>query len=164
MVEVTGHEMGAPEAGRPGNVAAGYDGGVDDGRGMNLDQATSASANVAEEEKSSNRLNFESYVEDRMKKFEELINNLRSPSTSGIKPNVISLDELRAQYQTVRENYVQLKEAGSDAWDEIKTGFQVAWDDLSDSLRSAVDRFMNLGNDITVRSARSNQHENPGVH
>lgn len=40
------------------------------------------------------------------------------------------VDELKAKYQAAQAKFGELKAAGSEKWDTLKTGVETAWSDL----------------------------------
>jgi hypothetical protein len=40
------------------------------------------------------------------------------------------VDELKAKYQAAQSKFGELKAAGSEKWDTLKTGVETAWSDL----------------------------------
>lgn len=51
------------------------------------------------------------------------------------------IEELKAKRKTVEDDLDKLRQAGSDAWEDLKAGFEMAADSLGESLRSARSRF-----------------------
>ena len=51
------------------------------------------------------------------------------------------VDELRAMQKTARQKLADLKDAGDDAWEELKTSIEKTWDKLGHELKSAISRF-----------------------
>lgn len=51
------------------------------------------------------------------------------------------IEVLRAKQESVRQKLQDLKEPGSEAWDDIMKGLDSAIDDLKDAVQSAVARF-----------------------
>jgi hypothetical protein len=51
------------------------------------------------------------------------------------------IEELRTMQETARKKLAELKEAGDDAWQDLKAGIDSAWDTLGNALRSAISRF-----------------------
>ena len=48
---------------------------------------------------------------------------------------------LKEKRQTVEEHLDKMRQAGTDAWDDLKAGFEMAADSLGEALRSARSRF-----------------------
>lgn len=87
------------------------------------------------------RKEFESYVEEKMKKIDEALDKMGAHTDMKGR-----FEDLMKKYTDVRENFSQLKSTGADAFEDVKVGFQIAWSDLQDSMKSASDRLMSLGN------------------
>lgn len=51
------------------------------------------------------------------------------------------LKTLREKQQDMRRQLDELGSAGSDAWKDIKSGLDSAWDDLQASMKNARERF-----------------------
>ncbi|MBN1277161.1 MAG: hypothetical protein JXA35_06685 [Deltaproteobacteria bacterium] len=51
------------------------------------------------------------------------------------------LEDLRAKRSDMEYKLTELKQAGDSAWEDLKTGIELAWDSFSDSVKSAVSRF-----------------------
>jgi len=51
------------------------------------------------------------------------------------------IEHLRTQQDRARERLDELREAGDDAWEDLKAGLESAWDSLEAGVRSAVSRF-----------------------
>lgn len=51
------------------------------------------------------------------------------------------LDQLRAQRDAARSKLDDLRSASGDAWHELKGGFERSWNEFSDSVKHAVERF-----------------------
>jgi len=51
------------------------------------------------------------------------------------------IESLRTKQQHVHERLEELRTAGTDAWEEIKAGVEVAWTDLQDAVQRARDKF-----------------------
>lgn len=51
------------------------------------------------------------------------------------------IEELESKKASVDAKLSDLKDAGEDAWEDIKVGADSAWDSLSDALKSAASRF-----------------------
>ena len=51
------------------------------------------------------------------------------------------VDALRAQQEEARQKLKDLDEATGDAWKNLKSGIEKAWDDLGDSVKNATERF-----------------------
>ena len=51
------------------------------------------------------------------------------------------LKTLREKQQEMRRQLDELSAAGSDAWQDVKSGLDSAWDDLQASIRNARERF-----------------------
>jgi hypothetical protein len=43
--------------------------------------------------------------------------------------------------EAAREKLGELKRAGEDAWEDIKSGMDLAWESLGDAMKSARSRF-----------------------
>lgn len=52
------------------------------------------------------------------------------------------IEELRMKQETAREKLGELKQAGEDAWEDMKSGIELAWDSLGEAMKSARSRFM----------------------
>lgn len=51
------------------------------------------------------------------------------------------IDALRARRDEARDKLKSLEAAGENAWEDMKAGVELAWDAVSDAVRSAVSRF-----------------------
>ncbi|WP_163558212.1 coiled coil domain-containing protein [Halomonas sp. NO4] len=51
------------------------------------------------------------------------------------------IDDLEARRDEARQKLSELREAGDDAWEDVKAGAERAWDSLSESLKNARSRF-----------------------
>lgn len=51
------------------------------------------------------------------------------------------IEELRVKQETAKEKLGELKEAGENAWEDLKAGINSAWDSLGNALKTAADRF-----------------------
>jgi uncharacterized coiled-coil DUF342 family protein len=51
------------------------------------------------------------------------------------------IESLRTKQQRVHEKLEVLRTAGTDAWEEVKTGVEVAWSDLQDAVQRARDKY-----------------------
>lgn len=51
------------------------------------------------------------------------------------------IEALRAKRDAAAEKLVQLERAGDDAWQDLKSGVERAWDTLASSVKSASARF-----------------------
>ncbi len=52
------------------------------------------------------------------------------------------IEELRMKQETAREKLGELKQAGEDAWEDMKSGIELAWGSLGEAMKSARSRFM----------------------
>jgi len=55
-----------------------------------------------------------------------------------LKPD---FDAVAARYEDARYKLKLLRMSGQDAWDEMRTGFEKAFDDLKSSLNKALSKF-----------------------
>lgn len=51
------------------------------------------------------------------------------------------VDELRSLQKTASQKLADLKDAGDDAWEELKASIEKTWDKLGHELKSAISRF-----------------------
>ena len=51
------------------------------------------------------------------------------------------IEELRSMQETAANKLIELKDAGDDAWEDLKAGIGSAWDSLGNALKSAASRF-----------------------
>jgi len=51
------------------------------------------------------------------------------------------IEDLRAKQEAARERLVELKEAGGDAWEDLKAGLDNALKSLGDAVKSATSYF-----------------------
>lgn len=51
------------------------------------------------------------------------------------------IEELRTMQESATKKLAELKNAGDDAWEDLKAGIESAWDSLSSALKSAASRF-----------------------
>jgi uncharacterized coiled-coil DUF342 family protein len=51
------------------------------------------------------------------------------------------IESLRARQQKAREQLDELRSAGEDAWEDVKAGVELAWQDLQDAFQRAAAKF-----------------------
>ncbi|MGD8524988.1 MAG: hypothetical protein PVJ63_01970 [Thioalkalispiraceae bacterium] len=51
------------------------------------------------------------------------------------------IEELRVKQRGIQEKLDHLRESGDDAWEDIKTGVELAWVSMQESIKSALSRF-----------------------
>ena len=51
------------------------------------------------------------------------------------------INNLRDQQDKARKKLGELDEASGDAWKDLKSGFEKAWDDLGSAVKNATERF-----------------------
>ena len=51
------------------------------------------------------------------------------------------IDELRKKHEELKNKLDEVMHAGEDAWKDIKAGAELAYESLSDALKSATSRF-----------------------
>jgi uncharacterized coiled-coil DUF342 family protein len=51
------------------------------------------------------------------------------------------IETIREKQDALRKHLDDLREAGDGAWEEVKAGVELAWQDLNDALKRAADRF-----------------------
>lgn len=51
------------------------------------------------------------------------------------------IEELRSMREAATNKLAELKDAGDDAWEDLKAGIEVAWGSLGNALKSAASRF-----------------------
>ena len=51
------------------------------------------------------------------------------------------IEELRLMRETAVNKLTELKDAGGDAWEDLKAGIDSSWDSLGNALKSAASRF-----------------------
>ena len=51
------------------------------------------------------------------------------------------IEELRSKQKSAQEKLKELKEAGGDAWGDLKAGVDLAWESLGEAVKSANSRF-----------------------
>ncbi|SHK07582.1 hypothetical protein SAMN02745216_02842 [Desulfatibacillum alkenivorans DSM 16219] len=51
------------------------------------------------------------------------------------------IEELQARRKLARERLMKMRESGTDAWADLKTGFEQAVDSLGDAIKAAKSRF-----------------------
>jgi archaellum component FlaC len=51
------------------------------------------------------------------------------------------IEELRSMQETAGNKLTELKDAGDDAWEDLKVGIESAWYSLGNALKSAASRF-----------------------
>ena len=57
---------------------------------------------------------------------------------------------VRAKQEMLRNRLHKLKKSGDEAWDELRAGVYIAWDDLKYALNRAISRFKkNINNALT---------------
>lgn len=52
-----------------------------------------------------------------------------------------TIEELRSMQETASNKLTDLKDAGEDAWEDLKAGITLAWDSLGDAVKSAASKF-----------------------
>ncbi len=51
------------------------------------------------------------------------------------------IEELRSMQESATNKLFELKNAGDDAWEDLKAGIDSAWDSLGNAMKSAASRF-----------------------
>lgn len=51
------------------------------------------------------------------------------------------IEKLRGKQEDARRKLEELDKASGEAWKDLKSGLETAWDDLGRAVKSAVDRF-----------------------
>jgi len=51
------------------------------------------------------------------------------------------IEEIRSMQESAANKLVELKDAGDDAWEDLKAGIDSAWDSLGNAVKSAASRF-----------------------
>ena len=51
------------------------------------------------------------------------------------------IEELRLKQLVAQEKLQEFREAGEDAWEDLKAGLELAWDSLGEAVKSARSRF-----------------------
>lgn len=51
------------------------------------------------------------------------------------------IDQLRKKHEALKSKLDEVKLAGEDAWEDLKVGAELAYESLSDALKSATSRF-----------------------
>jgi predicted nucleic acid-binding Zn-ribbon protein len=51
------------------------------------------------------------------------------------------IEDLQEKRQALEEKIAQLRGAGEGAWEDIRTGMEIAWGSMSEALSSALQRF-----------------------
>ena len=51
------------------------------------------------------------------------------------------IEELRTKQEAAQKKLTELKSAGGDAWEDLKTGIDLAWKSLGEAVKSARSRF-----------------------
>jgi chromosome segregation ATPase len=51
------------------------------------------------------------------------------------------LEDLRTQQEKARDKLDDLRDAGENAWEDMKAGLDKSWDDLGDAMNKALARF-----------------------
>ena len=51
------------------------------------------------------------------------------------------VEALQEKHRAAKEKLGELKEAGDDAWEDLKAGIVAAWDSVGEALKSAKKRF-----------------------
>lgn len=51
------------------------------------------------------------------------------------------IEDLQEKRRGLEEKMVQLRGAGEGAWEDVKTGMEIAWSSMSEALSSALQRF-----------------------
>jgi hypothetical protein len=54
---------------------------------------------------------------------------------------------IRAKQEMLRDRFHKLRNSGIEAWEELKAGLRIAWDDLKYALNRAISRFKKRNND-----------------
>jgi chromosome segregation ATPase len=90
----------------------------------------------------------DAYVEKMKAKLDEwnadiakLEARARQKETDAQKRYQERIASIKEKRNAVEEDLDKLRRAGSDAWEDLKTGFEMAADSLGEALRSARSRF-----------------------
>ena len=51
------------------------------------------------------------------------------------------IEDLRSKQEAVQKKLTELKAAGESAWEDLKSGIDLAWTSLAESIKSARSRF-----------------------
>lgn len=51
------------------------------------------------------------------------------------------IEELRFMQESATNKLAEFKDAGDDAWEDLKTGIDSAWDTLGNAMKAATSRF-----------------------
>lgn len=97
------------------------------------------------EETESKKKAYEEKLEAEMNEISAKIDVLKAKAakakSAGKADYYETIEDLEEKKEVVRSKMNQLKDSGSDAWEEIKAGTEKAWSDLSDSVQSAISKF-----------------------
>lgn len=92
-----------------------------------------------------NRQKYIDEMADQLKKWDEDIQKLEQKADAaqthieqGYREQI---NELRQKQKETREKLDKIKNSGSDAWLELKNGFEKSRDALESSLKNALDQF-----------------------
>jgi translation initiation factor 2 alpha subunit (eIF-2alpha) len=61
--------------------------------------------------------------------------------------NYKQIKMVREKQELLRNRLHELKKSGDEAWEELRSGVYIAWDDLKYALNRALSRFKKRGND-----------------
>jgi hypothetical protein len=52
-----------------------------------------------------------------------------------------TIDNIKAKQVVAKNKLAEMREAGDDAWEDLKEGLEGAWNSLGDAVKSATSRF-----------------------
>ncbi len=88
---------------------------------------------------------YQQKIEAQLKEIKAEIDKIRAKAEEASAEAKIAhykrIEELLSKHQVVSEKLTELKEAGSDSWEDVKAGLELAWDSLSEAVKSAGSRF-----------------------
>jgi hypothetical protein len=88
---------------------------------------------------------YEKKIEAQMDEWKIEINKLKAKANKAEADAQIKyykqIEDIRAKQEAAREKLTELKGAGEDAWEDLKTGLENALNSLGDAVKSATSRF-----------------------
>lgn len=93
------------------------------------------------DDKSAYRQKLEARLDQWRADIDKLQSKAREASADARLEYDKQIDTLRKQQDQAREKLGNLDEAGDDAWKDLKSGFEKAWDDLGTAVKNARERF-----------------------
>ena len=90
----------------------------------------------------------EAYLQKMQAKLDEWDANIDALKAKASKANAdaqielnTQIDDLKSERNEMKQKYEELKDAGEDAWKDIRDGAEAAWDRVTLSFKNAKDHF-----------------------